>query len=61
MSAEWSCSVPQARGNHFKFTDIYQEDHFIHVPAAPSMSKQQTYFKDKNSLQHMPTVSSNNL
>lgn len=38
-----------------------KEDHFIHVPAVPFMSKKQTYFKDKNSLQHMPTVSSNNL
>lgn len=38
-----------------------REDHFIHIPAVPSMSKQQTHFKNKNGLHGKPTVSSNNL
>lgn len=43
------------------YTEIYQDDHCIHIPAVPSMSEKQMSFKDKKSLQHMPTISSNNL
>lgn len=32
--------------------DIYQLAHFIHVPAAPSMPKQQTYFRNGKSSTH---------